>query len=136
LLSALSEIPITQEIAVTGSVDQFGNVQPIGGVNEKIEGFYKYCKIKGLSGSQGVIIPKANVPHLMLNSKVVEAVENGEFSVWAVSTIDEGIAILMNTDAKSVHQKVKARLKHWFERSQKLEKMAAKKTAKRDEKTL
>jgi len=120
LLSALSETPITQEIAVTGSVDQFGSVQPIGGVNEKIEGFYKYCSIKGLSGTQGVIIPKANVHHLMLKPEVVEAVEKEKFSIWAVSKIDEGIEILMNTDAKNVHQKVKARLKDWFEKSKKM----------------
>ncbi|MCL1941536.1 MAG: AAA family ATPase [Synergistaceae bacterium] len=119
LLSALSEIPITQEIAVTGSVDQFGSVQPIGGVNEKIEGFFKYCKIKGLTGTQGVIIPKTNIPHLMLNSEVVEAVENGKFSVWAISKIDEGIEILMNTSARTVHRKVKARLKNWFEKAKK-----------------
>jgi len=131
LLSALSEIPITQEIAVTGSVDQFGNVQPIGGVNQKIEGFYKYCKIKGLSGTQGVIIPKSNIPHLMINSEVVEAVENGLFSVWAVSKIDEGISLLMNTDARLVHQKVKARLNGWFERSKILEKTTKKTTKKK-----
>jgi lon-related putative ATP-dependent protease len=119
LLSALSEIPITQEIAVTGSVDQFGSVQPIGGANEKIEGFFKYCKIKGLSGTQGVIIPRANIPHLMLNTDVIEAVENGKFSVWAVDRIDDGIEILMNTEAKSVHQRVQARLIEWFEKSKK-----------------
>lgn len=122
LLSALSEIPISQEIAVTGSVDQFGSVQPIGGVNEKIEGFFKYCSIKKLSGTQGVIIPKANVHHLMLRSEVIEAVETGHFSIWAVSKIDEGIEILMNTSAKTVHQKVKARLKEWYEKSKKIKK--------------
>ena len=122
LLSALSDIPITQEIAVTGSVDQFGSVQPIGGVNEKIEGFFKYCKIRGLTGKQGVIIPKTNSLHLMLNPETIEAVEKGKFSVWAVSKIDEGIEILMDTDAKIVHRKVKARLKDWFEKSKKLKK--------------
>jgi predicted ATP-dependent protease len=127
LLSALSEIPIMQEIAVTGSVDQFGNVQPIGGANEKIEGFFKYCKIKGLTGTQGVIVPKANIPHLMLNTEVVEAVENKKFSVWAISKIDEGIEILMNTNAENVHQKVKARLKNWYDKSKKSEKTTAKK---------
>jgi lon-related putative ATP-dependent protease len=132
LLSALSEIPITQEIAVTGSVDQFGNVQPIGGVNQKIEGFFKYCKIKGLSGTQGVMIPKANIPHLMISSKIVEAVEKGEFSVWAVSKIDEGIALLMNTEAKLVHQKLKARLNSWFERSKIMKKTTKKKTAAKE----
>jgi len=132
LLSALSEIPITQEIAVTGSVDQFGSVQPIGGVNEKIEGFFKYCKIKGLTGTQGVIIPKTNVHHLMLHTEVVEAVDKGKFSVWAIGKIDEGIEILMNTNALTVHQKVKTRLKNWFERSKKLEKMTGKNNKEKD----
>jgi len=126
LLSALSDIPITQEIAVTGSVDQFGSVQPVGGVNEKVEGFFKYCKIRGLTGTQGVIIPKANIHHLMLNPEVVSAVEDRKFSVWTVSKINEGIEILMNTDAETVHKKVKARLKNWFERSKKLEKTTKK----------
>lgn len=99
LLSALSEKPIRQDIAVTGSVDQFGNVQAIGGVNEKIEGFFKYCSINGLTGSQGVMIPSANARHLMLSHDVVAAVERGDFHVWAVSTIDEGIELLTGTPA-------------------------------------
>ena len=93
----------------------------------KIEGFFKYCKIKGLTGTQGVIIPKVNVPNLMLNPEVTSAVEKGKFSVWAISKIDEGIEILMNTDAEVVHKKVKARLKNWFQRAKKLEKMTEKK---------
>lgn len=99
LLSALSGLPLKQGIAVTGSVDQFGNVQPIGGVNEKIEGFFGYCRLAGLTGEQGVMIPRANVRHLMLNAEVTQAVREGRFSVWAVDTIDEGIELLTGVTA-------------------------------------
>jgi len=94
LLSALSDLPIKQGIAVTGSVNQKGEIQPIGGVNEKIEGFYYTCKSIGLTGNQGVIIPEKNVKNLMLNDEVIEAVKNGKFHIYAVKTIDEGIEIL------------------------------------------
>ncbi len=94
LLSALGEVPIRQNLAVTGSVNQWGEIQPIGGVNEKIEGFYDVCRQRGLTGDQGVLIPVQNVPELMLRSDVVEAVEKGEFHVYPVATIDHGIEIL------------------------------------------
>jgi lon-related putative ATP-dependent protease len=99
LLSALSGVPIRQGIAVTGSVNQLGKVQPIGGVNYKIEGFYAVCKAKGLTGEQGVMIPRSNERHLMLGDEVVEAVRNGQFHIWSVSTIDEGIEILTGLPA-------------------------------------
>ncbi|MFW5747648.1 MAG: Lon protease family protein, partial [bacterium] len=99
LLSSLSELPLRQDIAVTGSVNQRGQVQPIGGVNEKIEGFFEVCKLKGLTGDQGVMIPSRNVRHLMLNDEVVEAVEKGKFNIYAVDTVDEGIEILTGTAA-------------------------------------
>jgi lon-related putative ATP-dependent protease len=99
VLSSLSEVPIRQNIAVTGSVNQRGEVQPIGGVNQKIEGFYLCCKHKGLSGEQGVMIPRANVKDLMLRHDVVQAVEEGKFNVWAVETIEEGIEILTGLPA-------------------------------------
>lgn len=99
LLSSLSGVPIKQSIAVTGSMNQHGMVQPIGGVNEKIEGFYHVCKIKGLTGKQGVMIPEANVKHLMLKEEVIEAVRKGKFNIWAVSTVDEGIEILTGKKA-------------------------------------
>lgn len=99
LLSALSEIPIKQSFAVTGSVNQLGEVQAIGGVNEKIEGFFDVCKQRGLTKSQGVVIPRANVQHLMLRHDVVDAVTRGEFSVHAVSSINEGIEILTGVKA-------------------------------------
>ena len=122
LLSALSDLPLDQGIAVTGSVDQFGTVQPIGGVNEKIEGFYEYCKISGLTGRQGVMIPASNERHLMLNPEVIQAVKDGKFSIWSVKNIDEGIEILTGKDSKSVHELVSARLKKMLSDSLKLEK--------------
>ncbi len=99
ILSALSELPIKQNLAVTGSVNQKGEVQAIGGVNEKIEGFYKTCKAKGLKGDEGVMIPRSNVQHLMLNEEIVEAVRQGRFHIYPVSTIDEGIEILTGVNA-------------------------------------
>ena len=99
LLSALASIPIKQGIAVTGSVNQRGVIQPIGGVNFKIEGFFAVCKSKGLSGQQGVMIPKSNERHLMLNKEVVEAVREGRFHIWSVETIEQGIEILTGMTA-------------------------------------
>ena len=99
LLSALSGVPIKQGIAVTGSVNQKGEVQAIGGVNYKIEGFFDVCKQRGLNGEQGVMIPASNVQHLMLRLDVVEAVANGDFHVWAVSHVDEGIEVLTGVPA-------------------------------------
>lgn len=99
LLSSLSEYPLKQDFAVTGSVNQHGEVQAIGGVNEKIEGFYKTCKHKGLTGDQGVLIPQSNVDNLVLRNEVIEAVEEGTFHIYPVETIDEGIAILTGKDA-------------------------------------
>ena len=99
LISAVTGIPIKQGIAVTGSVNQYGDIQPIGAVNEKIEGFFDVCKARGLTGEQGVIIPSRNVRHLMLREDVVQAVREGQFHIWAVSTVDEGIAILTGVEA-------------------------------------
>ena len=99
LLSSLSGVPLKQSVAVTGSVNQKGEIQPIGGVNQKTEGFYACCKSAGLNGNQGVMIPEANVKDLMLRKDVVEAVKEGKFHVWAVKTIDEGIEILTGKKA-------------------------------------
>lgn len=99
LLSSLSGIPINQSIAVTGSVNQKGMIQPIGGVNEKIEGFFQICKMRGLTGIHGVIIPIQNVKNLNLSDEVIEAVKQGKFHVYAVNTIDEGIEILTGVPA-------------------------------------
>ncbi len=99
LLSALSEYPIKQGIAVTGSVNQQGEVQAIGGVNEKIEGFFDLCMSRRLTGDQGVIIPESNVKNLMLKQKVIDAVENDEFHIWSVKDIDDGIEVLTGQTA-------------------------------------
>src|SRR5207247_325571 len=99
ILSALAELPIKQSLAVNGSVNQEGEVQAIGGVNEKIEGFYQTCKVKGLKGDEGVIIPKSNTQHLMLNEEVVDAVRKGRFHIYPVGRVDEGIEILTGVKA-------------------------------------
>jgi lon-related putative ATP-dependent protease len=94
LLSALADAPLRQSLAITGSVNQFGQVQAIGGVNEKIEGFFDICNARGLSGDQGVVIPASNIKHLMLRSRVVEAVRDGRFHVYAVDHVDQALALL------------------------------------------
>jgi len=99
LLSELSGLPIDQGIAVTGSVNQKGEIQPVGGINQKVEGFYYVCKVKGLTGRQGVIVPHQNVPNLMLRDEVCRAITEGRFHVWAIRTIDEGIALLTGVPA-------------------------------------
>jgi predicted ATP-dependent protease len=99
LLSTIAGIPLRQGIAVTGSINQHGLVQPIGGVNRKIEGFYEICRAKGLDGTQGVIIPAANIRHLMLKSEVVQAVRQGQFHIWAVENVDQGIEVLTGLQA-------------------------------------
>jgi len=99
LLSAISKIPLKQSLAVTGSVNQHGQVQAIGGVNEKIEGFFDVCREKGLTSKQGVLIPEANVEHLMLRKDVVEAVDAGQFHIYPVKTIDQGMEILTDLPA-------------------------------------
>ncbi|MDH5794717.1 MAG: AAA family ATPase [Candidatus Bathyarchaeota archaeon] len=127
MLSALSGLPIKQSIAVTGSVNQKGEVQPIGGVNEKVEGFFEVCKAKGLTGQQGVLVPQSNVQNLMLKEEVVDAVKDGKFHMYSVKTIDEGIEILTGVKAGerqpdgtfsvgSVNHKVDRRLREMAER--------------------
>ncbi|MEO0206855.1 MAG: ATP-binding protein [candidate division WOR-3 bacterium] len=126
ILSALSNVPLSQEIAVTGSVNQNGEIQPIGGVNEKIEGFYEVCKAKGLTGNQGVIIPQRNVNDLMLKQEIVDAVKRRKFHIFAIKTIDEGIQILTGTKAgkrtktgfekNSINYLVEKRLKDYAEK--------------------
>jgi lon-related putative ATP-dependent protease len=116
LLSALSGLPLRQDAAVTGSVDQYGNVQSVGGVTDKIEGFYAACKARGLTGEQGVMVPAANVRNLMLADEVVDAVRRGEFHVWAVHTIDEGIELLTGRECAEVHRLVRNRLDGYAER--------------------
>jgi len=127
LLSDLADAPIKQSLAVTGSVNQHGEVQPIGGVNEKVEGFFDACRAKGFTSDQGVLIPTANVEHLMLRRDVIEAVETGEFHLYAVRTVDEAISLLTGEPAGertedsefppgTVNQRVEARLIELAER--------------------
>ncbi|HZK00061.1 MAG TPA: Lon-insertion domain-containing protein, partial [Tissierellaceae bacterium] len=103
ILSAMAKVPIKQHIAVTGSVNQKGEIQPIGGVNEKIEGYYEICKKKGLTGIQGVMIPKKNIKNLILKKDVIEAVKKGEFHIYAIDTIEEGIEILTGLKAGALN---------------------------------
>lgn len=116
LLSALADVPLRQDLAVTGSINQWGEVQAIGGVNEKIEGFYDVCHERGLTGTQGVCIPESNVQNLVLRSDIVEAIQQEQFHVWAVSTVDQAIELFTNmpagdiTDKKSFHGRVIRRL--------------------------
>jgi len=121
LLSALSGAPLNQGIAVTGSINQKGDVQAIGGVNQKIEGFYELCKARGLTGNQGVIIPESNVQNLMLKEEVVEAVRKGKFNIYSVINVDEGIELLTGVkagkrlkdgkfEANSINRRVQDRL--------------------------
>ena len=123
LLSSLADLPVRQDMAVTGSVNQRGVIQPIGGVNQKIEGFYDVCRVQGLTGTQGVLIPIANVEDLMLRDDVIEAVAAGRFHVYPVAHIEEGIEILTGVpagirdsaghyDAQSVFGRVDDRLRH------------------------
>jgi predicted ATP-dependent protease len=122
LLSALAEVPLYQGIAVTGSVSQKGEIQPIGGVNEKIEGFFDVCREKGLTGKQGVIIPEANVKDLMLKKRVVEAVREGRFHIFPIKHVEEGLEILTGKKAGrkkrdgsypkgSLNERIEAKLK-------------------------
>jgi len=105
LISALSHIPIHQSLAVTGSMNQYGEVQAVGGINEKIEGFFAVCKARGLSGQHGVLIPAANVKHLVLNSEVVEAVKDGKFQVYGISSVDQALEIMMDRKAGSLSKR-------------------------------
>jgi len=104
ILSSLAQIPLRQDLAITGSVNQLGNVQPIGGVNEKIEGFFDVCVKKGLTGTQGVIIPATNIKHLMLRWDVVHAAQSGQFTIYAVSTVDDAIELLTGMEAGMINE--------------------------------
>jgi predicted ATP-dependent protease len=99
IVSSLADVPLRQDIAITGSVNQNGEIQPIGGVNQKIEGFFDVCRARGLTGKQGVIIPHQNVGDLMLRKDVVAAVEKGKFHIYPVQTVDQGIEILTGIPA-------------------------------------
>lgn len=99
LISSISQLPLKQSLAVTGSVNQRGEIQPVGGVTEKVEGFFKLCQHRGLTGDQGVILPQANVVSLNVNDAVAAAIQAGEFHIWPIRTVDEGIALLTGLPA-------------------------------------
>jgi len=105
LISALSRTPLRQCFAITGSINQFGEVQAVGGVNEKIEGFFRLCEARGLTGEQGVIIPRSNVTTLMLDERVLQAVRNGLFNVYAVRHVDEALGLLVGQPAGAPNEK-------------------------------
>ena len=139
ILSSLADLPVKQGIAVTGSVNQKGEIQPIGGVNEKIEGFFEACKRKGLTGEQGVIIPKSNVKNLMLKKEVVEAVKEGKFHIYPITTVDEGMEILTGVPAGergpdntfpegTINRRVEDKLLYFLKEQGRLRKIAEKET--------
>lgn len=124
LLSALAEVPVKQGLAVTGSINQKGEIQPVGGINEKIEGFFALCQLQGLTGEQGVIIPRQNVKNLMLAAEVVEAVKQGKFHIYAISHVDQGMELLTGVPVGerlpdgsyppgSLHHRIDSRLTQW-----------------------
>lgn len=110
LLSVLAEVPIRQDLAITGSVNQRGEAQAIGGVNEKIEGFFDICRIRGLNGTQGVLIPATNVKHLMLRHDVITACDQGQFAIYAYNNVDDAITVLTGESAGTINDKVSKRL--------------------------
>jgi len=120
ILSSLAEIPIRQDIAVTGSINQFGDVQPVGGIIHKIEGFYRTCKHRGFTGMQGVIIPNTNINNVILRDDVVEAIKRGDFSIWPVSCIEEALSILTGLAPKAVFKAVAKKLELYHESLEKL----------------
>jgi len=124
LLSSISDIPLKQGIAVTGSVNQHGEIQPVGGVTHKVEGFYQVCKAKGLTGDQGVIIPAQNVDNLMVKEEVITQVKMGRFHVWSVQNVDEVLHLLTGLNPgecgpdgryapDTVHGQVDQKLSEW-----------------------
>ncbi len=115
ILSAISKIPLKQDIAVTGSIDQFGNVQPVGGIKEKIEGFYRVCKATELTGTQGVIVPAKNFDNILLDDEVLESIKNNLFHIYTVETIDDIIEILTGYKPEKFHKKVLENLKRFYE---------------------
>jgi predicted ATP-dependent protease len=136
LLSSLAKVPLRQSLAVTGSVNQHGEVQAIGGVNEKIEGFFDICRARGLTGEQGVLIPAANTKHLMLRADLVEACDRGQFAVYPIASVDEGMSLLTGIaagerDAKgrfpedSLNERVEQQLIDYAERIRELRRQSA-----------
>jgi len=117
ILSALSEVPLKQYIAITGSVDQLGNAQPVGGIKEKVEGFYRVCKMFGLKGVEGVIVPRRNYDNLLLDDEILDAIERGEFHIYTVDTVDDALEILTGMSAEKFHKLVMKKLREFFKRA-------------------
>ncbi|WP_034328382.1 Lon protease family protein [Alkaliphilus transvaalensis] len=129
LLSSISGFPIKQHIAVTGSVNQKGYIQPVGGVTEKIEGFYQLCKLRGLTGNQGVMIPYQNIENLMLSDEIVESVKEGEFHIYAVKHVNEGMEIIMGVAHEKIYDAVNKKLDQYYNNLNK--KVGSKQSTKR-----
>jgi len=127
ILSAISKVPIRQDIAITGSIDQFGNVQPVGGIKEKIEGFYKICKLTKFTGKQGVIVPAKNFDNILLDDEVLEDIKAGKFHIYTVETIDDVIEILTGKKPENFHKSVVKGLENLYELSKEKEKKDKKK---------
>lgn len=120
ILSSIVDIPLKQGIAITGSINQMGEIQPIGGVNEKIEGYYTVCKQKGFNGEQGIIIPHQNVKNLMLKEEVIDAVDKGEFNIYSIKNVDGALEILTGYSAEEMHQKITETLQNIAQKSKRL----------------
>ncbi|MGC9141384.1 MAG: Lon protease family protein [Caldimicrobium sp.] len=133
ILSAISQIPLRQDIAITGSIDQFGNIQPVGGIKEKVEGFYKVCKMLKFTGTQGVIIPVQNIDNLLLEDEILEDIEKGKFHLYTIEKVDDAIEILTGINAERFHKKVLSNLKKFYELSK--EKAEKKRKTKRKKKS-
>lgn len=118
ILSEIGEIPLRQDIAITGSIDQHGNIQPVGGIKEKVEGFFKVCKLIGLTGKQGVIIPSRNADNLVLDEELISAIKDELFHIYTIDHIDDAIEILSELDAPTFHRRVKSRLEEFSKNSQ------------------
>ncbi|WP_457625396.1 Lon protease family protein [Persephonella sp.] len=117
VLSSIGEIPVRQDISITGSIDQLGNIQPVGGIKEKIEGFYGVCKITGLTGNQGVIVPSRNFDNIILDEEVLDAVKKGKFHIYTVDTVDDAVKILTEMDPLEFHRQIKEKLIEYYKQA-------------------
>ncbi len=133
ILSAISGIPLRQDIAITGSIDQFGNIQPVGGIKEKIEGFYRVCKILKFTGTQGVIIPIQNLDNLLLDDEILEDIKREKFHIYTIENVDDAIEILTGMKPEKFHKKVLSNLKKFYELTK--EKPEKKRKTKRKKKS-
>ncbi|MCI4455066.1 MAG: AAA family ATPase, partial [Thermodesulfobacterium sp.] len=135
LLSAIAKVPLRQDLAITGSIDQFGNIQPVGGIKEKVEGFFKVCKLTKMAGTQGVIIPVQNYDEVLLDEEVLSAIEERTFHLYQIEHIDDAIELLTGMKPDKFHKKVKKELKNFYEITKEVEKKKSKKTKKTKKKS-